>query len=187
MSLLWLLSGAADATAFFQNHKAKAGEVRSYIVAASAWVYYRHWRHRDVWPWPLISLADARVPRAPRLEIANKLVTTLRCCLGPFADLVAQKVPHAEASLTDNWQYLLLAFARSVEIAISSLENKHARNQRILKHVSTTFANFAAKHVNAEAKHVMDSAVYLHKMVPSDPPLAASVEDEHAAENGDPG
>ena len=187
MSLLWVLSGAADATDFFQKHKAKAREVRSYIVAASAWVYYRHWRHRDVWPWPLISLADARVPRAQRLEIANKLISMLRCCLGSFADLVSQKVSHAEALLTDYWQYLLLAFARSVEIAISSLENKHARDQRLLRHFSTTFANFTAKHVNAEAKHVMDSAVYLHKMVPSDPRLAASAEDKHAAENCDPG
>jgi hypothetical protein len=158
---LGYLTGAATMEQFMQN-KTLLRKLRSFIIVAAAWTWFRHWHRSQQWPWRLVTLVDSKRVQSERDAVARQCAFGNRCCIGRFAFVLQQKLTGgsraAEDLFSPLWQRRLLGFFRTIRLQTAPMEDKHARNKKH-NNDKVSWANFAAKFVIAESKQVMRNAL----------------------------
>lgn len=174
LMLLWRFSGASSLSEWFQEAPPCLRQLRRAILVVVCWLYRRFTCVMRRFPWRLLVLGDKRVPMTERHALWATFAQARPCCLQPgFARRLHEQHRNCSAEEiceSERWVRIWLWFSRVFTMQCADIEWRHGRNRsRSNPFGRTGVAQFAAKYVNAEAKHAHEAA--LSQNVPPRPVL----------------
>ena len=149
--LLWGLGGEESFTVFAQQHRDLAWLIRQALLATSAWIYLRHQRLLENYPWELSGIIDPRLSTHAQEAIEQQWQATAPCCMpaGFAREWRARNVGPRLAS--HQFRRILRSWGFLVTSSIADVESKHAGN-RARAHTQMSWQHFIGLYVNAEAR-----------------------------------
>ena len=158
LQLLFRRAQCASIRQLIINKPEWAAMLRRVFLNIDAWIYKRFVLKYKAWPWPVVRIADLRLPWADRLATAVLLLgeRCLMCLDEFFTRRLRSLYPFVLACefVTDRfWLNCMRDFAVLVVLHIAAVETRHARNRRSSK-LGETWSNFVSRYVVQEAQSV---------------------------------
>ena len=155
LRLIWGACGCASLREFAAQHREFAWLARRALLASGAWMYIRHRKVLEAFPWKLSLLVDRKVPPHAQAAVAREWRESNSCCLPPgVCRSWHQRRPKIKKDdiVTSKWKGLVRAMCHAVSMSIADVESVHAGN-RARAHMQMSWGHFAACCANSEAQH----------------------------------
>ena len=152
---------------WFQSNPLAGGVLRRLSRTASAWVFYRHERIYNGWPWKLAAVGDPRLTNEDAYTILQQLFDTPLCCLDqPFsAKLRSTQKMNTVMDNLRTWRRLLWRWASQISPSICDVECRHARTQRHSDRCSEISAVVARSVLDELKMHSSHAISDLHDVI----------------------
>ena len=133
-----------------------ARKLRAVARNAFAWVRRRVYAKFLKGPWIWSQIGDNRLPEAQRFEVANRLRSRARCCVGSIGENVKRKTKSAAELLTAPWQnvWWWWSWLVSWAISVADIERRHRLSKALAHKADKKFEGVRAGHTIQDSKMI---------------------------------